>query len=474
MIVLNQSVREVYRQALRRSGSDAVLGIAVHTGSHYYAPVVNAVVVALLVVYRLIAVGNRLGNIINHVVVLAFDTPLQGEQVLGLNHPLHVHLSGFDLLLSCLRGEADDHTEGIVGTISGNGAFCFIPFQRLNIYSQLGIGIDFIEGFQPVHAGGDVSAVLIGLAVDEVGLCGLGINGVVLGIHDSQVVFLIEVLQQFLVGGISQRRNIIVAVFYPLFLVQREVTVSIGLVGALSGKDHAAAAGMLGNACIHDFLHGIQILGTGFGNVVIAYFLQPVHTYPLSVGIGGVVVRSLGKSKYILAVQLNVLGQAKLFHLAIVGGSDLGEGIHIILGQIAVCCPGGHLVIVILHQNRGQILRRGQQSVLGHYVGTGDGSEIHGDVVLITEILLNPLGPVVVGYIRNPFLSSVVNRNGDGHVLLERNPAGDAGVSAVLSRHCHGSGCQKSTGHHARKGDGPESSEVGFLHGITLLLKINV
>ena len=88
-----------------------------------------------------------------------------------------------------------------------------------------------------------------------------------------------------------------------------------------------------------------------------------------------------------------------LYHGLPVGRSNLLELFHIIGLQIAVCLPACQLIIVIFHTDRRKALACCQHSVIGHNIATGNSYIFYSDIILVTEILLYPFGPVVVLYV---------------------------------------------------------------------------
>ena len=199
---------------------------------------------------------------------------------------------------------------------------------------------------------------------------------------------------------------------------------------------------MLCDAGILDLLHGFVPLRGLHGHIVIAHLPQPVHTDEGLEGVGGVIVGAQGRYQEGFAIQLGE-GQLVVFHHAIVvGGGNRREIIHVEGGQIAVSGPLRNLGIVVFHQHGGQIIRRRQHGVLGHNVGPGNGDEIHGDVVLVAEVFLDPLGPVVVLHVGYARLTTVIDRDRDGHVLREGFP-GRRGFRGSQGQHGqHHDGCQ--------------------------------
>ena len=161
--------------------------------------------------------------------------------------------------------------------------------------------------------------------------------------------------------------------------------------------------------------------------MVIADSAQPVHAHEVRVGVGGVVVRTLGEDEVGLAVDVRVAQLVVLHHLAVVGRRNGGERLQVDGLHGAVSRPLRNLRIVILHHDGRGLLARDEQGVLGHDVAARDGDILDGDVVLVAEFLLDVLGPVVVidGGIAD--LGAVVHRHGDGDGLGERLPGGHFG-----------------------------------------------
>ena len=91
------------------------------------------------------------------------------------------------MVLAGESGEADHHAEGIVGAVAGGGARFGVDLAGNGGDGQLGVGIGFIEGGQPVHGSGNVAGVGVALAVDEVGLVVFRAGQVVFGIGDPGV-----------------------------------------------------------------------------------------------------------------------------------------------------------------------------------------------------------------------------------------------------------------------------------------------
>ena len=172
--------------------------------------------------------------------------------------------------------------------------------------------------------------------------------------------------------------------------------------------------------------------------MIISYLLQPVHTDKYLEAECGVGIRSLSKYEIGLIVHGRILELIQFYHPVVIRRRNGSELIHIEGGQISVVRPLGKLGIVELHQHGRQGACGCQQSIIGHNIVTGDRNEFHGDVPLIAEVLLNPLGPVVAGHIRNAFHTSVINRNLQGYILCEGFPA----VHSAAFRSCRLGGCR--------------------------------
>ena len=151
--------------------------------------------------------------------------------------------------------------------------------------------------------------------------------------------------------------------------------------------------------------------------MVIADLVQPVLADEGLEGVGGVIVGTESGNEVGLAVDLGVGQLVVGDHPLIVGGGNRRELIHTEGGQVSVRRPLGDLRIVIFHQDGGQFIGRCQHGIFVHYIGTGDRHIVDGDVVFVTEVLLDPFGPVVVFHVRHTGLSAVIYRDRDGHVL---------------------------------------------------------
>ena len=194
------------------------------------------------------------------------------------------------------------------------------------------------------------------------------------------------------------------------------------LVGTKAGQ-HAASAGMLTDACIHDLLHGVQILFTGGRNMIITNLLQPVHTNEYLPGMSRLIICALAHYKIGISVDRGIIQLVLLHHSVIIGRRHRCELIHVDRCEITIVCPLRQLGEVKLRQHGRQRSRRCKQRIIRHNIVTGDRNEFHGDIPLIAEVLLNPLCPVVIYHIRNTFHASVINRNLKGYILCKRLPA---------------------------------------------------
>ena len=125
-----------------------------------------------------------------------------------------------------------------------------------------------------------------------------------------------------------------------------------------------------------------------------------------------------------------------LYHGLPVGGGNLLELFYIVGLQIAVCLPACQLIIVIFHTDRRKALACCQHSVIGHNVATGNSYIFYCDVVLVTEILLYPFGPVVVLYIGASVSGRTTIVYGDlqSNIVCERLPS-------INTCYCCGSSC---------------------------------
>ena len=125
-----------------------------------------------------------------------------------------------------------------------------------------------------------------------------------------------------------------------------------------------------------------------------------------------------------------------LYHGLPVSRSDLLELFYIVGLQIAVCLPACQLIIVIFHTDGRKALACCQHSVISHNVATGNSYIFYRDVVLITEVLLYPVGPVVVLYIRASVSGRTTIVYGDlqSNIVCERLPS-------VNTCYCCGCSC---------------------------------
>ena len=194
------------------------------------------------------------------------------------------------------------------------------------------------------------------------------------------------------------------------------------LVGTKTGQ-HAASAGMFTDTRIHDLLHGIQILFTGGRNMIITNLLQPVHTNEHLPGMSRLIICALAHYKIGISVDRGIIQLVLLHHSVIIGRRHRCELIHVDRCEITIVCPLRQLGEVKLRQHGGKRSRRCKQCIIRHNIVPGDRNEFHGNIPLIAEILLNPLGPVVIYHIRHTFHASVINRNLKGYILCKRLPA---------------------------------------------------
>ena len=181
---------------------------------------------------------------------------------------------------------------------------------------------------------------------------------------------------------------------------------------------------MLGNAGFLDLQHGGIVIGDGHRNMIVADLVQPVFPDEGLEGVGSVIVGTVGGNEIGFAVDLGVSQLVIGNHPLIVGGGNSREIVHAEGGQVSVSSPLGDFRIVIFHQDGGQLIGGRQHGILGHHVGTGDSNVVHGDVVLVAEVFLDPFGPVVAFHVRHAGLSAVIHRNRDGHVLGKGFPIG--------------------------------------------------
>ena len=194
------------------------------------------------------------------------------------------------------------------------------------------------------------------------------------------------------------------------------------LIRAKAGQ-HAASAGMLADTCIHNLLHGIQIFLTGSGNMVISNLLQPVHTNKGLPGICRLIIGAFAHYKIGISIDGGIIQLSLIYHSVIIGRSNGRKLVHIDGGQITVIRPLCQLGIIKLRQHGRKRSCGCEQRIVRHNIVTGDRNEFYGNIPLIAEVFLNPLGPVIVHHIRNTFHASVVNRNLKGYILRKRLPA---------------------------------------------------
>ena len=178
--------------------------------------------------------------------------------------------------------------------------------------------------------------------------------------------------------------------------------------------------------------------------MIISYLLQPVHTNKCLEGINGIIIWSLSKCKVCLTAKCAVHQTSALFHGCIIGRSYLLEIVHAKCCQITIICPLSYLRIIILHQDCRQVLICCKQCVGCHNITSCNRNVLNLNVVLISKILLNPAGPIVVGNIRNTFCTSVINWNSQSHGFCKWLPI--CGRSCLVC-HSRNTSCYHSTCH---------------------------
>ena len=169
--------------------------------------------------------------------------------------------------------------------------------------------------------------------------------------------------------------------------------------------------------------------------MIISNLLQPVHTNESLEGINGIIIWSLSKCEIGLTAKCAVLKTSTLFHGCIVSRSYFLEVFHIKGCQITIICPLRYLRIIILHQDSWKILICCKQCVGCHNIASGNRNILNGNVVLVTEVFLNPSSPVVVGNIRNTLSTSVINRNSQRYVFSKWFPIG-CGICSLCLLAC--------------------------------------